>query len=89
MKMFKNNMKWEGKLKFSFAFALTMMLFLSLFTISPSLAVDTPEIYLASSAVLPGLKWKVTAWVRNVPAINPVFAYQIALFFNTSFLECA
>jgi parallel beta-helix repeat protein len=54
----------------------------------PVYAVTTPEIYLTSSTVSPDLKWNVTAWVKNIPADNATFAYQIKVFFNTSFLEC-
>lgn len=88
--MTDKNMKSTTKCRssFSLTFALTTILFLSMFGISPAFAVDTPEIYLVSSPITPSLEWNVTAWVRGLPTVNATFAYQIALFFNTSFFEC-
>jgi thermitase len=61
---------------------------MSIPNISQTFAITTPEIYLVPSIVSSDRKFNVAVWVRDIPSINAIFAYQIRLFFDTAFLEC-
>jgi len=76
------------KLKSKIAFGLVALLVLSMLSTLQVYAVSTPEIYLIPSAVLKDQEWNVQVCIRDVPVASVVFAYQVKLFFNTTFLEC-
>jgi len=68
------------KLKSRIAFVLVVMFLLSMLGTLQAYAVFTPEIYLIPSAVSKDQKWNVQVCVKDVPAANAVFAYQMKLF---------
>jgi len=76
------------KLKSRIAFVLVVMFLLSMLGTLQAYAVFTPEIYLIPSAVSKDQKWNVQVCLKDVSGTNAVFAYQVKLFFNTTFLQC-
>lgn len=75
------------KLKSVVAFALVVLFFLSTLSNLRTYADLTPQIYLTPSAVN-NQGFSVAVFAEDLLGTDPVFAYQVKLFFNTTFLRC-
>jgi len=76
------------KLKSRMAFFLVALLLLSMLSALEAYTIFTPEIYLISSTVSKDQEWNVQVCIKDIVTANAVFAYQVKLFFNTTFLQC-
>lgn len=67
---------------------LVIVILMSVSKISVALTSNTPEIYIVTSSISPSSECNMLVWIKDMPSVNAIFAYQIALLFDTSFLEC-